>query len=141
MKELLIALLLEYKFSKTDILEIYLNEIYWGQRGSVAVSGMAEAARFYFDKEASKLSVAEAATLAGMIQSPNPYSPYRHPDACLKRRNLVLSAMRQWGWLRTEEFETAMATPLKPAAYMAKNPPGTLFYGLFDGPADGALLS
>ncbi len=120
LKELLIALVLEYKFSKTDILEIYLNEIYWGQRGSAAVSGMAEAARFYFDKEVSKLSVAEAATLAGMIQAPNLYSPYRHPDACLKRRNVVLSAMRQWGWLRTDKLEGAMATPLKPAAYTAK---------------------
>lgn len=120
LKELLIALVLEFKFSKTDILEIYLNEIYWGQQGSAAVNGMAEAARFYFDKEASKLSVAEAATLAAIIRAPNLYTPHKHPGACLERRNTVLSAMRSEAWLRADEFEAALATPLRPAPYTAK---------------------
>ncbi len=121
LKELLISVLLEFKFSKTDILEIYLNEIYWGQRGSVAIGGMAEAARFYFDKEASELTVAEAATLAAMIRAPNLYSPYKNPDACLKRRNTVLTSMFQEGWLTEDELKTALATPLKPAPYTPKD--------------------
>ena len=119
LKELLIALILEHKFSKTDILEIYLNEIYFGQRGSVAIGGMGEAARFYFDKDASELSIAEAATLAGLIRAPNIYSPYKNPDICLKRRNTVLSAMYQEGWIREDELKTALATPLKPTGYSA----------------------
>jgi penicillin-binding protein 1B len=120
-KELLIAVLLEFKFSKTDILEIYLNEIYWGQQGSVAINGMTEASRFYFDKEAAELSVAEAATLAGLIRAPNIYSPYKNPEKCLNRRDVVLSAMLQEGWLGEDELKTALATPLTPAGYTPKS--------------------
>jgi len=117
LKELLIALILEQKFDKSDILEIYMNDIYFGQEGSVAISGMGEAARFYFGKDASELSVAEAATLAGLIRGPNLYSPYKNPDKCLKRRNAVLLAMNQENWLKTDEFKAAMLKPMKPVGY------------------------
>ena len=67
-KEQMIAIVLELKFTKTDILEIFINETNWGQQGSAAIVGLAEAARFYFDKKASDLSVAEAATLGYIAQ-------------------------------------------------------------------------
>jgi len=116
-KELIIALVLELRFSKTDILEMYLNEVYWGHWDSVAMHGLAEAARYYFDKEASELSVAEAATLAGVIRSPGRYSPLRHPEASLRTRNIVLNDMYEEGWLRKDELEAALAEPLTPAGY------------------------
>nr|CBX27795.1 hypothetical protein N47_C18530 [uncultured Desulfobacterium sp.] len=118
-KELLIAIILEHKFDKNDILEIYMNEIYCGQQGSVAISGIGEAARFYFDKEASELSVAQAATIAGLIRGPNLYSPYKNPGNCLKRRNIVLSAMQQEGWLKADEYKAASITPIKTAGFAA----------------------
>lgn len=118
-KEQLIAVVLELKFSKSDILEIFLNESYWGQQGSASVIGLAEAARFYFDKEASELSVAEAATLAVIIRNSSYYSPYKHPDLLLERRNAVLSGMREEKWLREDELATALETPLEPVEYKA----------------------
>jgi len=71
-KELLIALLMEAQYSKDEILEIYLNEIYLGQKGSVSVNGVGEAAFFYFGKPVPELSLSEAATLAGLIKAPKP---------------------------------------------------------------------
>jgi penicillin-binding protein 1B len=118
-KEQIIALVLELKFNKTDILEIFLNESYWGQRGSASVIGLAEAARFYFDKEASELSVAEAATLAVIIRNPSYYSPYKNPTLLLERRNTVLSGMREEGWLREDAHAAALETPLNPVGYTA----------------------
>lgn len=117
-KELLISIILEKKFSKNEILEIYMNDIYFGQQGSVAISGMGEAARFYFEKDASELTVAQAAALAGLIRGPNLYSPYKNPDNCIKRRNAVLSAMHQEGWLEKKDYKTAKLTPMKPAGYI-----------------------
>jgi len=116
-KELLIALLLEYKYEKDEILEIYLNEIYWGQKGSVSINGLGEAALFYFDKPAESLSLEEAATLAGLIKGPNAYSPYVDKSRCLKRRNEVLVAMYQNDWLDKNELKKALPRPLQPAEY------------------------
>ena len=79
--EAMLALALERRLSKDDIFALYCNEIYLGQRGAVAVRGVKEAAAVFFAKELRDLSLAEAATLAGMIQSPAHYSPLRNPDA------------------------------------------------------------
>jgi len=87
------AVMLEARYSKDQILEAYLNEIYMGQRGPVAVSGMGEASRFYFRKRPSELTLSESALLAGMISSPGQYNPYRRPKAALARRNRVLKSM------------------------------------------------
>lgn len=116
-KEQFIAVVLELKFTKSEILEIFLNESYWGQQGSASVIGLAEAARFYFDKEASELSPAEAAALAVIIRNSSYYSPYKNPDLLLERRNIVLSAMREDGWLREDELAEALETPLEPVGY------------------------
>jgi len=79
-QEAVMALLVELRYDKRAILTAYLNEIYLGQRGSTAIHGVGEAARLYFGKKASDLSVAESALLAAIIQSPNSLSPYRDPE-------------------------------------------------------------
>jgi len=116
-RELLIALVLEYKYEKDEILEIYLNEIYWGQKGSVSINGVGEAALFYFDKTVETLSLEEAATLAGLIKGPNTYSPYVDKSRCLKRRNDILVAMHQNDWLNNAELKKALPRPLQPAGH------------------------
>ena len=78
------ALIVEARYDKDEILEAYLNEIYLGQRGATAVHGVGEAAHLYFGKPASRLSVAEAGLLAAIIQSPNGISPYRDPERALR---------------------------------------------------------
>ena len=90
LKEQFMAVIAERRLSKDQILELYLNEVYLGNRGSFAVHGLPEAARLYFGKDVLNLSLAEAATLAGMIQSPQALSPFRSPERCAQRRNVVL---------------------------------------------------
>lgn len=101
--EAMLALALEQRLSKEDIFALYCNEVYLGQRGAVAVRGVAEAARTYFGKELKALSLAEAATVAGMIQGPARYSPLEHPDSAQARRNIVLEAMTRDGWIEKEQ--------------------------------------
>jgi len=110
--EAMLAFALEQRLSKQDIFALYCNEVYLGQRGAVAARGVKEAARLYFDKKLDELSLEEAATLAGMIQSPARYSPIRHADAALARRKLVLDAMTRDGWIVTAESAAAMKKPL-----------------------------
>jgi penicillin-binding protein 1B len=111
-QEQFMALILERRLSKDEILELYLNEVYLGQRGSFAVHGVAEAARLYFGKDVANLSLAESAMLAGLIQSPGAYSPQRAPERALARRNLVLSAMVDAGYITREAADRAAAEPL-----------------------------
>lgn len=101
--EALLAVLLEIRYSKEEILEFYLNQIYLGQRGSWSVCGVEEAALFYFNKHARELTVAEGALLAGIIPAPNRLSPYRDPEVALERRNEVLADMVDCGWLGKDE--------------------------------------
>ena len=112
LKEIVIALIIEQKYSKNEILEIYLNEVYLGQRGTVAVHGFGEAARFYFGKPLERLNAAQCATLAGIIRGPNRYAPFAHPEATTKRRNQVLQAMHQRRDLDDEALAAAVSSPL-----------------------------
>ena len=106
--EVCIALIIESHYSKLQILEYYLNEIYLGQRGSKSIFGVWEAARFYFGKAPRDLSAGEAAILAGMIKAPNRYAPNRHPERALRRRNYVLRRMAERGAITSDEARTAM---------------------------------
>ena len=117
LREALLAIVMEFKYSKHDILEIYLNEIYLGQKGSVAVNGIGEAAYFYFGKPVQELSFSEAATIAGLIRAPNHYSPYIDKTACRKRRNSVLKAMQIRGWLTAAQLQAHTKTPVITAGY------------------------
>jgi len=101
--EAMLSFALERRLSKNDIFALYCNEIYLGQRGAVAVRGVKEAAKVFYGKEARDLTLAEAATLAGMIQSPARYSPVQHPEAARARRDIVLAAMRESGWITEEQ--------------------------------------
>jgi penicillin-binding protein 1B len=113
--EAMLALALERRLSKKDIFALYCNEIYLGQRGAVTVRGVKEAATVFFGKELRDLSLAEAATIAGMIQSPAHYSPLRHPEAAQARRNLVLTAMQESGAITGEQKNAACAEALSVA--------------------------
>jgi penicillin-binding protein 1B len=110
---MIMAAMVEARYSKAAILELYLNEIYLGQRGSISVNGIGEASRLYFRKSATELTIAEAALLAGLIRGPHLYSPYKHPERALERRNRVLTAMLETGSLSPELCEQAMRTPLR----------------------------
>jgi penicillin-binding protein 1B len=113
LQEALFALVLERRLDKREILELYLNEIYLGQIGSFSISGLGQAARMYFHKDVANLTLSEAALLAGLIQSPNPYNPHRHPQRAVERRNVVLRAMQEAGFVDAAAAEAAIAQPLK----------------------------
>jgi penicillin-binding protein 1B len=110
--EAMLSLALERRLSKQDIFALYCNEIYLGQRGATSVRGVKEAAAVFFGKQLRDLSIAEAATIAGMIQSPAHYSPLRHTDEARARRNLVLAAMQADGAITREQTEAASAEPI-----------------------------
>ncbi len=112
-QEALLALVLERRAGKKDILELYLNEIYLGQSGSFSINGVGEAARLYFNKDVGNLSLAESALLAGMIQSPNRYNPSRHARRAKERRDQVLHAMVEAGFVDAPLAEAAVAQPLR----------------------------
>ena len=111
-QEALLAFVLERRAEKKDILELYMNEIYLGQVGSFSIQGVGQAARMYFQKDVGNLTLPEAALLAGMIQSPNPYNPYRHPQRALERRNQVLRAMQDAGFATPAAVQAALAQPI-----------------------------
>ena len=115
--EAMLAFSLERRLSKTDIFALYCNEVYLGQRNVVAVRGVDQAARVYFGKELKDLSVAEAATLAGMIQSPSRYSPVQHNEEARMRRNTVLGTMVRDGYITLEQAGAAAKEPLLLAAF------------------------
>jgi penicillin-binding protein 1B len=112
LQEALLAFVLERRASKEEILELYLNEVYLGQSASFSLNGVGEAARAYFHKDVSNLTLPESALLAGMIQSPNPYNPYRHPERATERRNTVIRFMQDAGFIDEATMEEAIATPL-----------------------------
>jgi len=110
--ELVMAVLLELNYSKQDILETYLNEIYLGQDRDRAIHGVGLAAQFYFNKPVNRLTVAESALLVALVRGPTYYDPYRHPERALARRNLVLRQARDEGFLSAAQYEAARATGL-----------------------------
>ncbi len=107
------AIILERKASKDEILELYLNEVYLGQRGSFAVHGVAEAARLFFGKDVTNLSLGEAATIAGVIQSPYYWSPFAAPARCRERRNVVLGAMAEEEFVSADAAARASSEPIE----------------------------
>jgi len=114
--EAVMALLVELRYSKREILEAYLNEIYLGQRGSTEIHGVGEAALRFFGKRVQNLSLAESALLAALISSPNGISPYRNPEGARARRDLVLELMAKQGRIEPAQRDVAIAEPLSLAA-------------------------
>ena len=112
LREALMAVVAERRYSKRQILENYLNEIYLGQNGAQGIFGVWEASRFYFRKEPNALTVPECALLAGLLTGPNYYNPYRHPDRARQRRDNVLRLMQERGLISEGEFAEALEAPL-----------------------------
>ncbi|WP_060209931.1 transglycosylase domain-containing protein [Sporosarcina koreensis] len=103
-KELLIARKIERTYSKDDILERYLNQIYLGE----GAWGVQRAAQIYFGKDVSELSLSESATLAGLIKAPSHLSPYKNMEKSVQRRNIVLSLMKNEKYISQAEFDEAV---------------------------------
>jgi penicillin-binding protein 1B len=124
LSEAVIAVGLEALLSKDEILEMYLNSVYWGQNGSGGVAGVAEAARWYFDAPVESLDVARSALLAGIIPAPNAYSPFRDLRVATTRRNSVLGDM-----VATGTLDAASAARLRAAPLVVRRgpPPPSLF--------------
>jgi penicillin-binding protein 1B len=110
--EVLITMHLEQKLKKEQIFEYYANQVPLGHRGSFGIRGFGEAAQVYFGKDVSKLTLPEAATLAGLIQQPSFTNPFRWPERAKARRNVVLKLMRENSYISDEEYESAIATPV-----------------------------
>jgi penicillin-binding protein 1B len=111
--EWLMSIALERRLSKDKVLELYLNDVYLGQRGSFAIHGVPEAARLFFGKDVSNLSLVEAATIAGVIQAPPRYSPFSNPERAKERRNTVLHAMAETGFIPAADAERASLEPVQ----------------------------
>jgi penicillin-binding protein 1B len=111
--ETLITLHLEQKLTKQQIFEDYANAIYLGHQGSFSIHGFGEAAEVYLGKELNQITIPEAALLAGLIQSPYTRNPFRYPDRARARRNVVLKAMHENGFITEREHDAAAASPLK----------------------------
>jgi penicillin-binding protein 1A len=106
--EAVLALRLEQIFSKDEILEMYLNQVYWGHNNY----GVETAAQSYFNKSAADLTLPEAAMMAGLIQAPENYSPFYNYQLTKQRQAVVLNRMRQLGWISAEEEVAARDAPL-----------------------------
>lgn len=113
LREAWLAALVEWRYPKERIFESYLNEIYLGQRGPLAVRGVGAASRAYFRKEVHQLTLAEAALLAGMARAPNTYSPLLNPERARERRDVVLARMLELGKIVETEYAAAKREPLR----------------------------
>lgn len=116
LSEAFIALLLERRLTKEQILTMYANEVYLGNRDSFAIHGFGEAAKAYFGRDLKDLNLSEVATLAGIIPAPNAYSPVQHPDRAEARRNLILRIMLNTGSVTRDEYEEAKRSEIEIAA-------------------------
>lgn len=107
--EMAIALRIEGKFSKNEILQHYMNRIFWGH----SIRGIESASRTYFEKPASQLSLSESAMLAGIIRAPNTFSPFRHPKAARTQRDVTLGRMVHYGHITQAQADAAKQEPLR----------------------------
>src|SRR4029079_14335008 len=120
-REVWMSLVLERRASKEEILELYLNDVYLGQRGSFAIHGVAEAARLFFGKDVANLSLSESALIAGVIQNPGGRSPFANPKRSMERRNVVLGAMANEGFVSAEPAARASKEPVRVVARAVDN--------------------
>jgi penicillin-binding protein 1B len=110
--EFIITLQLEQKLSKEEIFQDYSNMVPFGWRGAFEIHGFGEASEAYFGKDLSQITLPEAAMLAGMIQRPSHFNPFKFPERTVERRNVVLSLMHQNGDISDHDYELAKQAPL-----------------------------
>ena len=130
--EVLITMQLEQRLTKEQIFELYCNQVDLGRRGSFMIRGFGEASQVYFGKDIRSLTVPEAATLSGMLRSASYYSPYRHADRLLERRNAVLALMRDNKFITDREYAVAIATPVKVVSGTAESSDAPYFVDLIN---------
>ncbi|HBT97310.1 MAG TPA: penicillin-binding protein 1B [Desulfobulbaceae bacterium] len=111
-REAIMALLLDSKYSKEEILTTYVNEVFLGQDGNRAIHGFALAGQYFFHRTLADLSLAQIATLVGLVKGPSLYDPFRHPEKALERRHVVLEKMAEAGLISPEEQIAANLEPL-----------------------------
>ena len=115
-KELLTAIQIERTYTKDEILEMYLNHMNFGH----GAYGAQSAAQLYFGKDVQELNTAECAMLVGLLRAPSYYTPHRNPERTLTRRNVVLAAMREMGYLTDEEYAKWVKTPIDVIPYKSR---------------------
>ena len=113
LRELAVAAVLEIRLKKNEILERYINDVPMGEYEGGPIDGLPQAARYFFNKDLAEVTPAEAATLIGMIQAPTLYDPRRHPEACRKRRDVVLGVMKRAGAIDDASYAAAVAAPIQ----------------------------
>ncbi len=106
--EILLSLQLERRYTKDEILELYLNQIYWGHNAY----GIEAAAQLYYNKHAGELTLPEAAVLSGILRAPEYFSPYRNPEGARLRKDVVLNRMAELGYITAEEYFKAKEVPI-----------------------------
>ena len=111
--ELFLALVLEAHYSKEQILERYLNEVYLGQIGSLEIHGVSEGAKYFFGKKIDEINLAETALMAGLIRGTGYYSPYKYRERSFERQRLVLRKMFETGMIAEEEMKSALHLPIR----------------------------
>lgn len=112
LQEAYMAVIIDYRYSKDEILEAYLNEVYLGQNFSQGVYGFGLASYFYFGVPVNELDIDQMALLVGLVKGPSFYDPWRYPDRALTRRNLVLKLLSDQGSLTADEYQLASQQPL-----------------------------
>jgi len=112
LKEIAMAVILDARYQKADLLNAYINEIYLGQDGERAVHGFGLGSQFYFNKPLSELDPAEIALLIAVIRGPSYYNPFAHPERARSRRDLVLGQMSEFGLITAEQHAKAIRQPL-----------------------------
>jgi len=127
-EEAVMAVILESRFEKADIMNAYINEIWLGQDGNRAVHGFGLASQFYFGKPLAELDLSEIALLVAIARGPSYYNPRRHPERALERRNLVLRVLVEQGVVSADESNAAAEQPLGVAEAGTK---GGSFYPAF----------
>lgn len=124
--EALMAMLLELHYSKNEILEAYLNEVNLGQSGNYSINGYGLASQFYFGRPLRELNLSQQAFLAGLVQGPSLYNPWKNPEGAIKRRNIVLKNMLLMEKITQEQYEKEIKRPLgvlsKPTLNVARFP-------------------
>ncbi|MGN0812700.1 MAG: transglycosylase domain-containing protein [Candidatus Coproplasma sp.] len=116
-KEIKLAKQLEKRYTKEEILQMYLNIIYFGHN----CYGLENASQFYFGKPAEELNLEQSATIVGLLSSPNNYSPFKNPDKCLQRRNVVLKSMLNCKYIDSSTYENTIKLPLSAKQNERKN--------------------
>jgi len=128
LNEALIALILDARYAKKDILQAYLNQVFLGQQGRRGIYGFGLAARFYYGRRLAELDLPEMAMLVGLVRGPSYYDPRRHPRRALARRNVVLQILRD---RRVVSARVVAAAQARPLAVLANPPTGAGSYPAF----------